>query len=413
MKKKYALTEKMGFQKFQRRLMENKILLIIVNTDGATYRFRKPIIKEALKQGYTVYTISSKSIYFPLLKDLGANPIEVDFNRDSISIFNNLHTCYKIIKIMKKVNPDIIHCFTHKASIFGTISGIICGIKYRFITITGLGKTFSRNTLKFKILQKILLMAYKAIFPHISKVFFQNHDDYQFFIEKKIVDGSKAIKTNGSGIDIEEFKPKEPSEISRLKSFYSKKLKSPLKDDEYIILFSGRGIVEKGIIEFFAAAEEIKNLFPNQYRFLFAGDLGKIQDSILQLIINYISKGIVESIGFIENMSDLKSIISVEVLPSYYREGTPRSLIESLALDKAIITTNMPGCRETVINSWNGFYCDLKHPQSIVDKIILITQSNFLIEAKGRSRKLAESKYDSKNLSNLTLSLYNSCLKSQ
>lgn len=393
--------------------MKNRKLLIIVNTDGATYRFRKPIIKEAIKQGYNVYTISSKSTYFPLIKELGAIPIEVDFDRDSISIIRNLKTFFKILKIMKRINPDIIHCFTHKASIFGTVSGIICRVKYRFITITGLGKTFSKSNLKSKVLQKIILIAYKNLIPYNSKVFFQNQDDYKFFIEKKIVESSIAIKTNGSGIDIEEFRPKEPKEIRRLRSFYSKILKAPLKEDEFIILFSGRGIEEKGIIEFFLAAEEIKGLFPDKYRFLFAGDLGEIQESILPQITSSISKGIVESIGFIENMSDLKSIISIEVLPSYYREGTPRSLIESLALDKAIITTNFPGCKETVIESWNGFYCNIKDPQSIVEKIILITQSNFLIEAKGKSRILAEKKYDAKNLSNLTLSLYNSCLRLQ
>lgn len=380
-------------------------ILMIANTDGALYNFRKPLIKKLISEGFEVHSISSskspEGSYIKLLEKLGVHTHIVEFD-NSVNIFSNFSIFNEINKIIKKVSPDIAHSFTHKPAIFGTFSARLNGTKKIFITVTGLGRLFSYDTFKFKVYRKVLLDQYKLACRFSSKVFFQNPDDMNFFIERKIVKEDRAVLTPGSGIDLEEFSfSKEKIKIA--KDFLSQELGIDVKN-RIIVLFPARALPEKGFFEFYKSAKFISQL-TDKYVFIHLGsaypdaglDEKKIKDLSIESKVFYL--------GFKKNIKDYMLASDIVVLPSYYREGIPRSLIEALALDKIIITTNLPGCRETVIDGWNGFFVREKDWRNLVEKIFSIDE-NILKKFSGRSILLARKYYDSRILVDITLKEY-------
>jgi len=380
-------------------------ILLISNTDGSLYNFRKPLIKELIKSGFEVHTISSskspEGTYINLLKNLGVYTHIVEFN-NSMDFESNIITFTKLYKKIKDISPDIVHSFTHKPAIFGTLASVLNKVNKIFITITGLGRLFSYNTFKFKIARKILLKQYKLACRFANKVFFQNPDDMRFFIERKIIKPEKAILIPGSGIDLNEFSFSLSEKIEARKML-EKELKINLSK-KIVVLFPARALPEKGLFEFYNAAKFITQL-TNKYVFIHIGSdnpeegLGKSKLKKLSKINN------VHYLGFKRNVKEYILASDVVVLPSYYREGIPRSLIEALALDKIIITTNLPGCKETVIENWNGFFVKERDWRSLVGKILNIDEST-LVNFSGRSILLAKKFFDSKIIVNLTMREY-------
>ena len=381
-------------------------VMLIVNTDGALYRFRKPIIKGLVSEGHTVVTLSSQSGYFDSIRSIGASPVMIDFDRHSIGIKKNLLLAVKISKEIKDQRPDIVHSFTHKPAIFGTLAAKFNAVKGIYITITGLGAIFSNDDLRSRLLRFVLLMQYRFALKFVDKIFFQNPDDMDMFIKRKIVKPSKAILTNGSGIDIEEFNLPNPEEIEMRRLNLQEILKEDL-DGKKIVLFTARGVKEKGFFEFYEAAKVINTIEPKKYAFIHLGlvDVGTSNFISKDAVLEYANECGVFYLGFVENVRDYIVASDLMVLPSVYREGTPRSLIEALALGKAIVTTDMPGCRETIVDGWNGYLCNGSDTNSLVSKILLV-DDEFLKAVAPRSRRLSVEKYDAKNLVALTIKCY-------
>lgn len=378
---------------------------MIANTDGALYNFRKPLIKRLISEGFEVHSISSskspEGSYIGALQELGVYTHIVEFD-NSVSIFSNIDMFREVNKIVKKVSPDIVHSFTHKPAIFGTFSARLNKVQKIFITVTGLGRLFSYDTFKFKVYRKILLNQYKLACRFSSKVFFQNPDDMDFFIKSRIIKKNKAVLTPGSGIDLEEFSFSKDN-IKIAKDLLSQELGIDIKS-RIVVLFPARALPEKGFFEFYKSAKFISQL-TDKYVFIHLGsaysDAGLDEKKIRSLS----SECKVFYLGFKKNIKDYMLASDVIVLPSYYREGIPRSLIEALALDKIIITTNLPGCRETVIDGWNGFFVKEKDWRDLTGKILNINEKT-LLEFTNRSLLLAKRYFNSKILVDLTLKEY-------
>ncbi len=385
-------------------------VMLIVNTDGALYRFRKPIIKALIKEKHEVVTLSSESTYFEPLISMGARPRSLEFFRHSTSLFRNFLLVARIYRCIKEEAPDIVHNFTHKPAIFGSIAAWLNNTRGIFVTITGLGTIFSNHDFKSHVLRFILLFQYRIALRFVTNVFFQNPDDMEMFIRKKVVDRSKAILTNGSGIDLNEFFMPTADEVERSRLHMAKYIGTNIHSRK-VIIFTARGVREKGFFEFYEAARQINMLEPDNYIFIHLGLIDTASSGFISNndVAEYARACGVSYLGFVENVRDYIIASDIMVLPSVYREGTPRSLIEALALGKAIVTTDMPGCRETVIESWNGLLCQGGDASSLVSKILMIDDA-FLQNASVRSRRLCEEKYDSKMLVTTTLSLYDAAL---
>lgn len=387
-------------------------VLMIVNTDGALYVFRKPILKKLIALGHQVASISGKSRYFGLLKALGVKPFALDFSRHSVSPTKNLSLIIHLYKLIKQQRPDIVHNFTHKPAIYGTLAARIVGVPGIFVTVTGLGTLFLREDIKARLMRSLLLWQYKFALHFANAVFFQNPDDMKYFTSRKILPFKKAVLTHGSGIDLNEFASPSLDEINFAKAELGRELADEL-DNKKIVLFPARGIREKGFFEFYEAAKIIHKHASGKYLFIHLGLIDSASSSQISKagIEEFALECGVKYMGYRDNLQDYMRAADIVTLPSY-GEGTPRSMLEALALGKTIVTTDVNGCRETVMDGWNGYLCNVADVQSLVKKILAVDTS-MIIEARSRSRQFCESKFDAAWLVDLTLAKYSERCKNE
>jgi N,N'-diacetylbacillosaminyl-diphospho-undecaprenol alpha-1,3-N-acetylgalactosaminyltransferase len=385
-------------------------VLLVCNTDGALYVFRKPIIDALRAQGHDITSISGRSTYFERLEKLGVRALELDFSRHSVSAGRNLGLLFSLSRMIRRCSPDVVHCFTHKAAIYGTLAARLTGCRKIFVTITGLGSLFVRDDARTRVLRLLLLLQYRLALIFARTVFFQNPDDFHYFLSRRIVSPEKTVLTHGSGLDLANYSLPSPDEIEASRRMIARELGDDLAGKK-VILFPSRAVREKGFFEFYAAAASINLRHRHRYAFIHLGLIdvdsnGGLSMSEVQALAH---RSGVRYLGFKENIEEYMRGADVVVLPSY-REGTPRSLIEALAFGKAIVTTDAPGCRETVVDGWNGSLCKVADVPSLVSAVLAI-DDDFVHRARSRSRELCETKFDSAHLVRLTIPRYSSTVE--
>jgi N,N'-diacetylbacillosaminyl-diphospho-undecaprenol alpha-1,3-N-acetylgalactosaminyltransferase len=251
------------------------------------------------------------------------------------------------------------------------------------------------------------LLQYRVALTFVRNVFFQNPDDLEYFLSRRIVKPGKAVLTHGSGLDLRNFPIPSQREIDDSRKTIAHELGIDVANKK-IVLFPSRAVREKGLLEFYAAAESINAVHHDRYSFIHVGMLDADSNRSFSAgdMVTLAQRSGVRYLGFKENIQDYMRGADVVVLPSY-REGTPRSLIEALALGKAIVTTDTPGCRETVIEGWNGMFCKVADVQSLVSALLAI-DDDFVQQSRSRSRRLCESRFDATILVDLTVPKYSS-----
>lgn len=352
-------------------------ILITSNSPFSIVNYRLDLIFSILNEGHEIHILIPDINKITYLKKEGFILHDLKLWRSSKNIFKEGYTFASMTKKIININPDLILSFTIKNNLYGSIIASI--FKIPFIpNITGLGNLFYEPNILAFIIKKILKISFK-----ISPVVFcQNPDDGNYY-KKGIVKPNKVTVLPGSGID--------------LKKFYPSKYKIDKNNLKFIMI--SRLLINKGIYEYLHAAREIKNKFPN-FNFFLLGPLDLSGASALskkQLDI-IVKEGILEYLGETKNVINYIKNVDCIILPSYYREGTPRVLIEAAAMGKPIITTNVPGCKELVNDSLNGYLCkprDKNNLKAIIMKFINLDVKK--IELMGdESRKIAEKKYDQK-----------------
>ncbi len=380
-------------------------ILMICNTDAALYVFRNPLIRKLIALRHTVSSITDHGGYLEKLSGMGVKTAVVTFERSSASLLGNIRLLLQLRRSIALEQPDIVHNFTHKPAIFGTLAARFTGVRKIFITISGLGTLFCHEDLRTRILRSLLLLQYKIALRLVTKVFFQNPDDMAYFLGKKLVAPDKAILTYGSGIDLKEFSNPLPEDRSACRGMLGRELGLQLAE-RIVVIFPARAIKEKGFAEFYEAARVVTSKY-DRYVFIHLGLVDEnARSGISRERIDSYSKACgVHYLGFKDNIMDYLIAADVVALPSTYREGVPRSLIEALALDRYIITTDAPGCRETVIDGWNGALC---RPGEAADLAAIISKTDhtILLQTKGRSRTLCEEKFDVEQLIATTFENY-------
>jgi len=360
---------------------------LITNSVRGLLSFRKDLINVLNDKGAVVLgfapDISKNDI--TNLKKINVKPIKYLLNRTSVNPFFEVISIISLIKLFKKEKPHIVFCFQIKPAIYGSIAATLCHTNKIYVMIEGLGYLFTDNNLKTKIIRRITIGLFKIVLTRVKKVFFLNQEDRKEFIKNRIIKPDKSIVLGGIGVDLDEWKciNKKESDIS--------------------FIFIGRLLKEKGIMEFLRAAEFIKLRYPS-IKFIVLGDVDSNPGSIKKEdILLYVKKGVIEWPGFV----DIKPWLakkSVFVLPSYYREGVPRSTQEAMAMGCPVITTNSIGCRDTVINELNGYLVPPKNEVALaaaMEKFILHPE---IIEPMGReSRLLAEKKFDAKKINKIIM----------
>jgi len=356
--------------------MSKKIVFICGNGD-TLIRFRLELIKRFIELDYKIHAFAPEisSNFHQDLLDLDVEFHTINFQRKSVGLINTFISIYDIVLKLRIIKPDIIFSYTHKSVVVGSICAWIAGIRNSYSLITGTGHIFDKDTLKMKVSRVLGILGFRFALSKNRKIFFQNPDDLNLFIDLNIVNQKNTVLVNGSGVDLELFKV------------------TPLPKDPIFICLS-RLIKSKGLIEYAKAANIVRESSSNA-RFLLYGFPDEHYDSISEDEIkkDWFSKYGIEYMGFSSNPQESISQSSVYILLSY-NEGTPRSVLEAMAMGRAIITTDVSGCRETVQDQKNGFLVKLKSPSSAASAMKALLDDDLRITMGAASRKYCEEKFN-------------------
>ncbi len=361
------------------KLRANKFILLS-SYPQSIVNFRGDLIVDLQRHGVTVHVVSpvieeNNSIYKDLI-EMGVIVHKIPLNRKGINPFFDLIYFLRLVGLFISIRPKYVMGYTVKPVIYGSMAATICRVPYNFSLITGLGSSFVNEATRTRaVIQKILKYLYRIALSGSNTIFFQNIDDCRLFLKNRIIKSlDKSVIVNGSGVNLEYY------------------YKCPLPDEVSFLLIS-RLISEKGVLEFASAAQRINSIYPN-VKFVLAGwhDDKSISD---RKINSWVEDKRLVFLGNLEDVRDTIKSCSVFVLPSSYREGVPRIILEAMSMGRAIITTDSPGCRETVIDGKTGFLIKPKSTDELVSAMLKFVKNKDLIDKMGKkSRQLAEDKFD-------------------
>ncbi len=339
------------------------------------------MIKELIKHDYKVITIAPVDHYTSKLTSEGIIHYNVPIDRRGLTLISNLKTLVSVYRLYRCINPDIVIHFTIKPVLFGTlIARISCQAKV-INNVTGLGYIFIGTTLFHIFLRPPVKWMYRGVLKLSSLLIFQNEDDRTLFIKSKIISEEipRSVIISGSGVDLNKFK----------------KEKKYSSESEINFILVARMLYDKGIQEYIEAAKIIKQR-NNNVIFHLLGDIdeGNPTSIPLKTINEWVSQGIVSYHGMVDDVRPFLDLSDVFVLPSY-REGLSKSIVEAMAMELPIITTNVPGCRETVVANRNGILVTPSKVNELIDamQFLIINPTKRKIMGK-TSREIAQNKYN-------------------
>src|SRR5690606_11207686 len=332
--------------------------LIISSFLPSVLNFRGKLLEAIHQQGYEIHIIATDLISFAAehekLLELGYFVHEVSMQRTGTNPVADLKTLGSMYTLIKKIQPDYVLSYTIKPVIYGTLAAWLAKVPNRYALITGLGYAFQNVETQSKrsIFQKLVHGLYQQALLRSHKAFFQNPDDLKLFQDLKLLNAQKpTVVVNGSGVNVSDFNvlPLPKNEQLQVKISF---------------LLIARLLIDKGVREYVHAAEIIKRRYPH-VEFNLVGWIDTNPTAVTQAELDHWINS--NTLKYWGKLSDVRPAIaesSVYVLPSY-REGTPRTVLEAMAMGRAIITTNAPGCRETVTDGDNGFLVEVKSVESL------------------------------------------------
>lgn len=373
-----------------------KKILFLVNDLSFFISHRLQIAESAVALDYSVFVgygeLGDCKIGF--LKKRNIEVIYIPMDRAGMNPFKEIKSLFLIFKSFSKIKPDIVHLVTIKPYLYGGIIARMIGVKGVVSSVSGLGTLFIDKKLNAKVLRILLYPIYKYAFNHPNQiVIFQNNDDLNEFTKKKILKFSKTIIISGSGVE--------------LKNFVN--LEEPFGTP--VVCFAARLIKDKGVFEYISAARLIKKR-GIEAKFLLAGDLDTknptgLNFSEVQEIKN---EGLIEVLGYHNEIPDLYAKSNIICLPSY-REGLPKSLIEAAAASRAVVTTDVPGCRDAILHNKTGILVPVKNAAKLAEAIIWLIQNPSKRVKMGKAgRELAEEKFQIQKVIENHLIIYSDLL---
>ncbi len=317
-----------------------KILVVGNNSDGL-YRFRKDLLLELVLKNNDVYVVTPFDECIHELKTLGINLIELKIDRRGTNFLREVVLLFKYYKILRNIKPDLVITYTIKPNIY---CGWLCSllrIKY-VCNITGLGTTFQKDNM----LKRIVMVLYKIALRKVKVVFFENKENFDIFVNKRIINKENGALLHGAGVNTEEFEF----------------VKYPIQKDNIKFLFIGRIMKEKGIEEFMYVAKKIKKENSNiQFDIV-----GPMEDDYVNIINEFQEKKIINYYGFQKDVRPFIESCHCFVLPSYH-EGMANTLLEAGAMGRPLITSNIYGCKEAINN--NGYVVNVRDRDDLYRKI--------------------------------------------
>ena len=365
-------------------------IILFANTDWYLYNFRLPLAQSLQEGGYQVILLSPSGPYVERLQAQGFRWVNFPLSRRGLNPFAEGFTILRLLSLYQYEKPDIVHHFTIKCVLYGSLVARLIGIKSVVNSVTGLGYVFLAGGTIKNVLRWFITFFYRFVLRG-TKVIFQNPDDQQLFLEYRLVRENDAVLILGSGVDIERFVPK------------------PEEAGEPIIVFPGRLLWDKGVGEFVAAARMLQDEGVRA-RFVLVGESDPNNPACIpqEQIQEWIQKGDIEWWGWREDMNQVFAQAHLVCLPSY-REGLPKSLIEAASSGRPIVTTDLPGCREVVQEGKNGLLVPARDPEALATAIRSLLQNQIQRQKMGAlGRELAVSLFSESKIVAQTLGVYHS-----
>ncbi|MGN0570610.1 MAG: glycosyltransferase family 4 protein [Candidatus Fimenecus sp.] len=349
--------------------------ILISPKNRTAYNFRGDLIRKIIESGYEVIVTGPNRDNVEKIEALGARFVEIPMNKNGVNPLKDLEYQNALCDLFKKEKPDVTLGYTSKPVIYGSIAAKKAGVGHIVAMVTGAGYAFTAQTKKAKVIKAIMSVLYKRAFRCADVAIFQNNDDKAQFVNEHLVSEEKCRVVNGSGVNTERF-PIAPY------------------PDRMTFFMLSRVMYSKGIREYLKACEIVKEKHP-EVRCMLLGACEGIQDSLSEADLKgYIDRGIIEHFGETDTVADYYKQCSVYVLPSY-REGTPRTVLEAMSMGRAVITTDAPGCRETVKNGETGFLVPVKDVDALAEKMLsFIENPQWVSEMGAKSAAYCRQKFD-------------------
>lgn len=375
-------------------------IILFANTEWYLYNFRRTLALALSDAGHDVLLISPTGPYAEKLQALGLRWLPVPMARRSLNPFRELALVLWLRKLMRDEKVDLVHGFTIKGAVYGSVAARLAGVSARVNGIDGLGYVFASNDLKARLLRPLVrAMLRLALDGRNSRLILQNPDDVALFDRANLVESDRVRMIPGAGVDCNRF------------TAGGKRV----EDGPLRVLLAARLLWDKGLAEYVAAAQLLKAQGRNIH-FLLAGtpDPGNPDSVPEQTVQSWVEKGLIDWLGQVVDMAALLATVHVVALPTAYREGLPTSLIEGAACALPLITTDMPGCREVVSHEVDGLLVPVRNAEALAQAIARLDDDPELaarLGAAARAKVLAQ--FDEKIVIKRTMAVYQELLPSQ
>ncbi|KWT84954.1 glycosyltransferase family 4 protein [Candidatus Magnetominusculus xianensis] len=381
--------------------------IAFVATSAANiYLFKRKWIKALAAEGHDVYAVVPEDSFTDKLKDEKIQMISYNIVRGSLNPLTEIATFMELLRIFMKERFDVVHTFSHKPNIYGTIAAKLCRVGIVVNHIEGLGYIYTENNLKTIGLRYMLSVFYRISSKIIDRIVLSNYEERKAF--ENIMPLEKVVVVRGAGVDVNYFS----AENVNITVSNELKLQYSITDESIVIMIIARLLYHKGIREFVEAANELSRQ-RDGLLFLVVGGVDRENPSyVTEDFINETSKN--KSIIFLGERFDVREILSLShifVLPSY-REGTSQTILEAMSMGKPIITTETPGCSHTVDHMVTGIKILPKDTKSLVSALELLIDNRSLRESMGAaSRQKTVSEFSSDIIISEILKVYKELYK--
>jgi glycosyltransferase involved in cell wall biosynthesis len=366
-------------------------ILLFANTDWFLYNFRLSLAQALSERGDDVVLVSPEGAYSPRLQELGFRWICFPLSRSGLNPLVEISTILRLIVLYRREKPDLVHQFTVKCVLYGSLACFLLGIHSVVNSVEGLGYVFTEGVGKRQWLRSLIMVIYRLVLQP-TWVVFLNPDDRLYFLKNHLVNPKRIVTIRSSGVDLQHFSPRhEPSGIP-------------------LVVLPARMLWDKGVGDFVEAARHLRTA-GLQARFALVGDNddGNPASVPASQLRAWEKERVIEWWGWMENMSEVYAQAAIVCLPSY-REGLPITLIEAAACGRPIVTSDVPGCREVVRHGENGLLVPVRDAVALAKALMDLLQSPNTRSKMGRcSRKIAEKEFSMELVISQTFALYQSC----
>ena len=382
-----------------------RVVAIVANADEQLFRFRAPLVRALIDQGVRVHAIAPPGPYIQKIESLGANFVPWHLSRRGYNPFVELTAVLSLVGVYRRLQPQLVQHFTVKPNVYGALAARLAGVPVVVGGVTGLGYLFTPGSEGRRVMRMAVTSLYRTAAMLSQRITFQNQDDIDLLMRSGGLPPNKGLLIpGGSGVDLDAFSASavDPDERARLRASLA------IRDEARVVLLAARMLYDKGIEEFVDAARIVRQRTPEAH-FLLAGavDSGSRGAVPRQALDAWTQEGSVRYLGHREDMTALMAISDIVALPSYYREGIPRVLLEAAAMGRPIVATDMPGIREAVRHDVNGLLVPPRDKSALAEAIAKLLDDADLRTRLGQAgRPKAEREFDDRLVATRYLAEY-------